>query len=171
MEQNYIARMRAKVGHKGMIFNSAFGVLWNEAHDAILLEKRGDSEVGYGFPGGFLEYGDSPMQAVVREFKEETNLDVEVVRMLGMATHINPKNSWGDAQETISMGFEVKLVEGATADHLKADGTETLSVEFVPVNPRPKMFVPAAQDTLERVLTINEENEQPWLREAAKNDD
>lgn len=171
MEQNYIARMRAKVGHEGMIFNSAFGVLWNEAHDAILLEKRGDSEVGYGFPGGFLEYGDSPMQAVVREFKEETNLDVEVVRMLGMATHVNPKNSWGDAQETISMGFEVKLVEGANADHLKADGTETLSVEFVPVNPRPKMFVPAAQDTLERVLTINEENEQPWLREAAKNDD
>ncbi|MBS9335397.1 NUDIX domain-containing protein [Fructobacillus sp. M1-13] len=171
MEQNYIARMRQKVGHEGMIFNSAFGVLWNKEHDAILLEKRGDSKVGYGFPGGFLEYGESPMQAVVREFKEETNLNVEVVRLLGMATHVNPKNSWGDAQETISMGFEVRLVEGEDASALKADGDETLAVQFVAVNPRPQMFVPAAQNTLERILTWNEENDQPWLREAAKNED
>lgn len=168
MEENYIARMRAKVGHEGMIFNSAFGVLWNEKHDAILLEKRGDSKVGYGFPGGFLEYGDSPMQAVVREFKEETNLDVEVVRLLGIATHVNPKNSWGDAQETISMGFEVKLVAGTETSHLKADGDETLDVAFIPVNPRPQMFVPAAQNTLERILTMNEKSDQPWLREPGK---
>lgn len=168
MEQNYIARMRAKVGHEGMIFNSAFGVLFNEDRTEILLEKRGDSEVGYGFPGGFLEYGDSPMQAVVREFKEETNLDVEVVRLLGIATHVNPKNSWGDAQETISMGFEVKLKDGEDVKNMKADGTETLSCEFLPINPRPKMFVPAAQNTLERVLTENEESDRPWLREPKK---
>ncbi|MDF7637353.1 NUDIX domain-containing protein [Leuconostocaceae bacterium ESL0958] len=165
MEKNYIARMREKVGHEGMIFNSAFGVLWNEDRTAILLEKRGDSAKGYGFPGGFLEYGDSPMQAVVREFKEETNLDVEVVRLLGIATHVNPHNSWGDAQETVSMGFEVRLRPGSDASALVADGDETLSVAFVPVNPRPEMFVPAAQDTLERILTENEQSDRPWLRE------
>lgn len=87
MAKNYIARMREKVGHDGMIFVSAFGVLQNDAHDAILLEKRWDSDEGWGFPGGYLEYGDSPMQAVKREFKEETNLDVKVTRMLGIATN------------------------------------------------------------------------------------
>ncbi|CAK1250843.1 NUDIX domain-containing protein [Fructobacillus tropaeoli] len=169
MEQNYIARMRAKVGHEGMIFPSAWGVLWNENHDAILLEKRGDSKNGYGFPGGFLEYGESPMQAVVREFKEETNLDVEVVRLLGIASHVTDKNSWGDAQETLSMGFEVRLVPGASAADLVVDGDETLAADFIPVNPRPEMFVPAAAETLERVLTENEASDQPWLRESVSN--
>lgn len=41
-EQNYIARMRAKVGHEGMIFNTVFGVLWSADRRAILLEKRSD---------------------------------------------------------------------------------------------------------------------------------
>ncbi|MCC7666848.1 NUDIX domain-containing protein [Liquorilactobacillus satsumensis] len=161
MDKNYIARMREKVGHEGMIFVSAYGVLWNEAHDAILLEKRWDSEVGWGFPGGYLEYGDSPTQAVIREFKEETNLDVEVTRVLGISTNITQKNSWGDAQETIGVGFEVRKVGGV----LRKDGTETLDLQFVPVNPEPKMFVPQAQKTMHRILTENETSAQPWLRE------
>ena len=160
-EQNYISRMREKIGHEGMIFVSAFGVLWNKQHDAILLEKRWDSEEGWGFPGGYLEYRDSPMQAVVREFKEETGLDVAVTRMLGMATHVTDKNSWGDAQETIGIGFEVEQVGGT----LRKDGVETLDLQFVPINPVPKMFVPQAQKTLHRVLNDNMVSEQPWLRE------
>ncbi|CAH1850034.1 NUDIX domain-containing protein [Convivina praedatoris] len=161
MEENYIARMRAKVGHEGMIFVSAFGVLWNREHTAILLEKRWDAERGWGFPGGYLEYGDSPMQAVVREFKEETNLDVEVVRMLGLSTNVTEKNSWGDAQETIGIGFEVRQIGGS----LQKDGTETLDLQFVPVDPEPVMFVPQAQATLHRILTESEHSERPWLRE------
>lgn len=166
MEQNYIARMRAKVGHEGMIFPSAWGVLWNKDRDAILLEKRGDSKKGYGFPGGFLEYGESPMQAVVREFKEETNLDVRVVRLLGVATHVTDLNSWGDAQETLSMGFEVELVDPDQVAELKVDGDETLDAGFIPLNPLPEMFVPAAQQTLDMVMHENEETNQPWLRES-----
>lgn len=161
MAKNYIARMREKVGHEGMIFVSAFGVLWNEAHDAILLEKRWDSDKGWGFPGGYLEYGDSPMQAVIREFKEETGLDVKVERMLSLTTHLTEKNSWGDAQETIGVGFEVSKIGG----ELQKDGTETLDLAFVPINPEPTMFVPQAQDTLHRILTENEQSQQPWFRE------
>ncbi|QEA33195.1 NUDIX domain-containing protein [Leuconostoc carnosum] len=164
VRKNYIARMREKVGHEGMIFVSAYGVLWNEKHDAILLEKRWDSDVGWCFPGGYLEYGDSPMQAVVREFKEETGLDVEVVRMLGLSTNLTAKNSWGDAQETIGVGFEVRQLGGI----LKKDGTETIDLQFVNVSPEPKMFVPEAQKTLHRVLTDNEVSDRPWLREHEK---
>ncbi|MGO3411963.1 MAG: NUDIX domain-containing protein [Leuconostoc falkenbergense] len=161
MNKNYIARMREKVGHEGMIFVSAFGVLWNDTHDAILLEKRWDSDAGWGFPGGYLEYGDSPMQAVVREFKEETNIDVSVTRVLGIATNVTDKNSWGDAQETIGIGFEVEQIGG----FLQKDGTETLDLQFVAIHPEPKMFVPQAQQTLHRIITENEVSDRPWLRE------
>ena len=50
-EQNYIARMRAKVGHDGMIFNTVFGVLWSADRRAILLEKRSDIQKGLGLSG------------------------------------------------------------------------------------------------------------------------
>ena len=71
------------------------------------------------------------------------------------------KNSWGDAQETIGIGFEVEQVGGT----LRKDGVETLDLQFVPINPVPKMFVPQAQKTLHRVLNDNMVSEQPWLRE------
>lgn len=45
-EKNYIARMREKVGHEGMIFNTVFGVLWQADRSAILLEKRSDIQKG-----------------------------------------------------------------------------------------------------------------------------
>lgn len=73
-EKNYIARMREKVGHEGMIFNTVFGVLWQADRSAILLEKRYDIQKGWGFPGGYIEYGETPQEAIVREFKEETGL-------------------------------------------------------------------------------------------------
>jgi ADP-ribose pyrophosphatase YjhB (NUDIX family) len=159
---NYIADMRQLVGHQGMIFVTAFGVLWNDARDAILLEHRADSpDSGWGFPGGFLDYGESPMQAVVREFKEETGLNVEVVRVLGISTHITDKNAWGDAQENIAVGFEVQLVGGS----IQADGDETLEVKWLPTHPEPKMFVPQAQRTMHKILTENESSDKAWFRE------
>ena len=161
LKKNYIARMREKIGHEGMIFVSAYGILWNEQHDKILLEKRWDSDEGWGFPGGYLEYGDSPTQAVIREFKEETGLDVEVVRMLGLSTNITDENSWGDAQETIGIGFEMRYLGGT----LCKDGTETVDLEYVSVVPEPKMFVPQAQKTIHSVLTENEVSDKPWILE------
>lgn len=44
------------------------------------------------------------------------------------------------------------------------DGTETLDLQFVPVHPEPKMFVPQAQKTMHLILTQNEISEQPWMR-------
>jgi len=56
----------------------------------ILLAKRG-SEPGKGkwsVPGGLVELGEKLGKAVVREVKEETNLDVEVVRLIDAVDNI-----------------------------------------------------------------------------------
>lgn len=56
----------------------------------ILLAKRG-SEPGKGkwsVPGGLVELGEKVEKAVVREVKEETNLDVEVVRLIDAVNNI-----------------------------------------------------------------------------------
>ncbi len=44
-----------------------------------MLIKRKNPPFGWAIPGGFVDYGESLEKAAVREAKEETNLDVELV--------------------------------------------------------------------------------------------
>jgi 8-oxo-dGTP diphosphatase len=55
------------------------------SQDRILLIKRNTVPFkGYwGLPGGRMDPGETVEQTVVREVKEETGLDVEVVRVIG----------------------------------------------------------------------------------------
>ncbi|MCL6584553.1 MAG: NUDIX hydrolase [bacterium] len=46
----------------------------------IVLIRRKNPPYGWAIPGGFVEYGESLEEAAIREAKEETNLDVHLVR-------------------------------------------------------------------------------------------
>ena len=45
----------------------------------IVLIKRKNPPYGWALPGGFVDYGESLEEAAVREAKEETDLDVQLV--------------------------------------------------------------------------------------------
>ena len=48
----------------------------------IILIKRKNYPYGWALPGGFVDYGESLEDAAVREAKEETGLDVKLIRQL-----------------------------------------------------------------------------------------
>jgi len=50
----------------------------------IVLVRRGTEPFGLALPGGFIEEGESAEHAAVREMKEETGLDVELLGLLGV---------------------------------------------------------------------------------------
>lgn len=56
--------------------------------DSVLLVKRRiqPHKGQLGFPGGFLEYGESPYDAAKREIKEETGVDLTKLRLLEVNT-------------------------------------------------------------------------------------
>ncbi len=57
-------------------------------HDRVLLGKRlGSHGAGtWSFPGGKLEYGESPYNCALREVKEETGMNVRIIDRLPCIT-------------------------------------------------------------------------------------
>ncbi|HBQ21112.1 MAG: NUDIX hydrolase [Deltaproteobacteria bacterium GWA2_38_16] len=48
----------------------------------IVLIERKNPPLGWALPGGFVDYGESLEQTAIREAKEETSLDVTLIRQL-----------------------------------------------------------------------------------------
>lgn len=56
----------------------------------IFIQKRPDYGVWAGlweFPGGCMEAGETPEEALVREFREETELEVRIAQPIGVVRH------------------------------------------------------------------------------------
>ncbi|HDD35593.1 MAG TPA: NUDIX hydrolase [Candidatus Desulfofervidus auxilii] len=51
-----------------------------EVEEGIILIERKNPPLGWALPGGFVDYGESLEKAAIREAKEETGLDVKLVR-------------------------------------------------------------------------------------------
>ena len=61
----------------------------------LLLGRRGDGSFRKGkwcFPGGFVEYNEDFLSAAIREVKEETNLDVEILSILSVISNFFEPN-------------------------------------------------------------------------------
>ncbi len=54
----------------------------------IVLIERFNEPLGIAIPGGFVDYGESLESAAIREAKEETNLDINLITQL--KTYSNP---------------------------------------------------------------------------------
>lgn len=66
-----------------------------EVDGKVLCMQRGETRYSYTshlweFPGGKIELGETPQQALHRELIEEMNLDVEVHELLATVTHDYP---------------------------------------------------------------------------------
>ena len=60
-----------------------------ETEGGIILIKRKNLPSGWAIPGGFVDYGESLEDAVRREAKEETRLDIKLIRQFH--TYSDPK--------------------------------------------------------------------------------
>ncbi|XPS39315.1 NUDIX domain-containing protein [Aliarcobacter butzleri] len=56
----------------------------NENFQGIVLIERLNKPLGVAIPGGFVDIGETVENAVIREMKEETSLDITILSLLGV---------------------------------------------------------------------------------------
>ncbi len=86
-------------------------LILNERDEALLMLRGGDvrNESGvWSKPGGGVEYGESAIDAMIREIKEELNVDIDIWGYLPHTDHFIPD----EQQHWASFNFIARIVGG-----------------------------------------------------------
>lgn len=114
------------VGTGAIVFN-------NEGK--VLLALRGPearNETGkWDFPGGAVEFGETCESAVARELKEEFEIDIKVIKLLEVVSHILPK----EKEHWVSPSFIARHIGGTPRNTEPRKCTEFKWVKISEINP------------------------------------
>jgi len=127
----------------GVLQAGAFATILNESGE-VLLCHRPDVDL-WNAPGGRVEAGESPWEAVVREIREETGVEAEVVRLASV--------SWKSERHEILFQFVCRIVSGELSVTEESD-----SFAYFPLDRLPTPLGPAFRGRLLR-----------WSKEASMN--
>ncbi|MCF7923849.1 MAG: NUDIX domain-containing protein [Candidatus Izimaplasma sp.] len=121
---SYIKNLRDKIGNDKVILNACAVVIINQNNE-ILLQKRSDNLL-WGLPGGLIELDESITEAAIREVKEETNLEIELIKFIGVFN--NPFMRWRekDRARIISFAFLGKTL----SSELKINDHESKELRY-----------------------------------------
>ena len=116
----------------------------------LLLQRRADNGL-WGLPGGGVEPGESVTDAVVREVREETGLEVVPLRLIGVysspAHHQIVTYPDGNVIHYVSSSFECRIVGGALAC-----GEESLDLRWFDPRRLPAELMPMHRVRVEDAL-------------------
>ncbi len=132
---SYIGDMRKFVGHAPIMAVAAMGILYSE-EKGLLLEKRTDTGE-WCTPGGAIELGESLEEALKREIKEETNLDIVNPKLFDIKANVHMVYPNKDEVYYTDIVYEINEFFGV----LKPDG-ESRELVFFSLDNLPENIMP-----------------------------
>ena len=91
------------VGTGAMVFNENM---------EVFIAQRGpasNNEAGlWDFPGGTVDFGETCEATIIRELKEEFDMDIEIIDLLEVVNHILPE----EGQHWVAISYTAKHVGG-----------------------------------------------------------
>lgn len=102
---------------------TAGGIVSDRSGRVLLLKHRFRPGSGWGLPGGFIEEGEQPEEALRRELREEIGLEVQQLTLFTVRAFKEPKQieivfccrAEGDPDQ---LNFEIKQAEWFELDNL-----------------------------------------------------
>lgn len=116
-------------------YHRAFGVYGIYVEDGKLLvinKNAGPYENRYDVPGGSLEEGETLSEAMKREFLEETGLEIEIEKNIGVIDFILPW-IWKEFTDVhhIAVYYSVRKISGNIKIPEQFDGQDSLGAVWV----------------------------------------
>jgi len=124
-----------------------FGIIFDDKSRVLLCHRR-DYDL-WNLPGGTLEPAEAPWDGAKREVKEETGLEVEISRLIGVYSK--------EGKNDIAFAFACKVLGGAITLNEEADKIEYFALDKLPPNTVPKQverIKDAAQNLDQVVLRV-----------------
>jgi 8-oxo-dGTP diphosphatase len=88
-------------------------VIWNDRGEIVLIRRGQEPRLGeWSIPGGRLEWGESVRDGIVREVREETGLQVEVMGLIDVVDSVTRDGSGEVVRHYVLIDFLVRPVSG-----------------------------------------------------------
>jgi len=144
----YVRQLRAHVGTMRLLLPSVSAHIFDAAGRLLLVQQR-ESGV-WSTPGGVLEPDERPAEAVVRETREETGLEVEPEALVGAygGPEFVVRYPNGDEVQYAMMAFRCRIVAGEP----HPDGDETMAVQYWSAEALATLSTPAWLQTLRPLI-------------------
>lgn len=103
---------------------TAGAIIFNDAGQILLLKHRFRTGSGWGLPGGFLNSGEQPIEALKRELREEIGMEVEGAEVFAARSFRKPRQ--------VEVLFRCRARGMATPQTMEVERAEWFSLGSLP---------------------------------------
>jgi 8-oxo-dGTP diphosphatase len=103
---------------------TAGAIVFNDAGQILLLKHRFRTGSGWGLPGGFLNSGEQPIEALKRELREEIGMEVEGAEVFAARSFRKPRQ--------VEVLFRCRARGVATPQTMEVERAEWFSLDSLP---------------------------------------
>jgi ADP-ribose pyrophosphatase YjhB (NUDIX family) len=132
---SYLGKLRKVIGTQKIIVNSVRAILLDEKGRALFIKRHGDKK--WGMPAGSMELDESVFDAMKREVREETRLEVDQATLIAIYSSPTTQtftDRWGNEHQVIEYLFRVDKWSGT----LEKVTDESVDAKFYPLDILPE---------------------------------
>ena len=88
-------------------------MIWNGRGDVLLIRRAKEPRKGqWSLPGGKLEFGETLVEGTLREIREETGLEVEILGLVDVAETIRDAAAGAADDHFVLIDYGARVISG-----------------------------------------------------------